>query len=111
MDTGEAIAQRNTTHKATQDSRSEAGQLVQGERNRACTGCRTAAQLARKRMTGEKKARQCRGSAMAHRRNSAVIPCADTGPWGALARMDTSEAIVQRNTAHKATQDSGSSPE
>ena len=60
MDTGEAIAQRNTTHKATQDSRSEAGQLVQGERNRACTGCRTAAQLARKRMTGEKKARQCR---------------------------------------------------
>ena len=27
------------------------GQLVQGERNRACTECRTAAQLARKRMT------------------------------------------------------------
>ncbi len=48
---------------------------------------------------------------MVHRRNSAVTPCADTGPWEAKARMDTGEAIVQRNTAHKATQDSGSSPE
>ena len=37
--------------QATQDSGSEAGQLVQGECNRACTECRTTARLARKRMT------------------------------------------------------------
>ena len=35
-------------------------------------------------------------------------PALDAGPWEALAGMDTSEAIAQRNTAHKATQDSRS---
>ena len=41
---------------------------------------------------------------MAHRRNSAVIPCADTGSWGALGGVTT----TQCNTTHKATQDSRS---
>ena len=45
---------------------------------------------------------------MVQRRVCAVTPCADTGPWEALAGMDNSEAAVQRNTPHKAAQDSGS---
>ena len=53
MDNSEAAVQRNTPHKAAQDSGSEAGMTGGG----ACTECRTAAQLARKRTRSEAQAR------------------------------------------------------